>query len=448
MIPTVRTRFAPSPTGYLHVGNARLALLNWLCARHHGGEFILRIDDTDTSRCKEEYTQSIQDDLQWLGMDWDDQLRQSQRKETYAKAIRHLKDTGRLYACYETPQELEEKRRALLFQKKPPIYDRASLHNPKVHDRPHWRFLLKDEEVCWDDCVWGPMSFQARNLSDPILVRTDGSISYMLASVVDDNDFFVTHILRGADHLPNTPIQAQMKRALDVPVPVFAHFPLLSDARGQKFSKREGTGSVRQLREQGFDPLAVCQALINIGAGLTYEGSLENIAKSFSVRKYSRSDSCFHSEMLERAQERVIRSKAYGDLPTSVRSVCSPRLWDVIRENVSTWGDVLDWHALCTDASLVGLYPEANTHLCHAALIMMPDAPWDKKTWDQWTQSIKDHVESDVSRKDLSMTLRQALTGRTKGPKMDVLLPLMDPQCVRARLDQTSTMAPRSTQDM
>jgi glutamyl-tRNA synthetase len=448
MFPGVCARFAPSPTGSLHVGNARLALLNWLCAHRHGGKFILRIDDTDATRCKEEYVQSIRDDLRWLGVDWDDELRQSKRKDAYDRAIQHLKDTGRLYACYETPEELEEKRRALLAAKKPPIYDRSSLHNPKAHDHPHWRFLLKDEEVRWNDCVWGPMSFQARNLSDPIVVRADGSISYMLASVVDDNEYFVSHILRGADHLPNTPIQAQMKRALDAAVPTFGHFPLISDVHGHKFSKRAGSGSVHQLREQGCEPLAVCQALINIGSGLVYDGDLATMAKSFDMCKYSRSDSYFSMQMVEQYQEKVIQSMDYDRLPESVRSLCSPQLWDVIRHNVGAWDDVRGWHAICADDTWIGLHPEADTRICHAALIMVPEEPWDQNTWSQWVHSIKNHIDGDVAQKHISMTLRQALTGRTKGPKMDVLLPFIDPKCVKARLNQTSTMAPRSTQDI
>lgn len=448
MFPGVCTRFAPSPTGLLHVGNARLALLNWLCSRHLGGKFILRIDDTDASRCKEEYVSSIKSDLQWLGIDWDDQIRQSERKDAYDRAVQHLKDTGRLYPCYETPEELEQKRRSLVAQKKAPIYDRASLHHPKEHDHPHWRFLLKDEEVCWNDAVYGPMSFQARHLSDPIVVREDGSISYMLASVVDDNEYFVSHILRGADHLPNTPIQAQMKRALDAAVPTFGHFPLISDQYGHKFSKRAGTGSVRYLRDQGFDPLAVCQALVNIGSGVVYEGDLHKIAQSFCVGKYSRSDACFSIDMVEKQQEMVIQSMDYVQLPDDIRAICSPDLWHVVRDNISTWEDVRDWYAVCTDDKWVGLYPEANTRICHTALMLLPEQPWDQQTWSKWVQSIQDHSDDALQKKDIFMNLRQALTGRAKGPKMDVLLPFIDPACVKGRLNQTSTMAPRPTQDI
>lgn len=446
--PSVAARFAPSPTGYLHIGNARLALLNWLCARHFGGEFILRIDDTDRTRCQEHFVQAIHDDLKWLGLSWDRQIRQSERQASYDRAIQHLKDTKRLYPCYETAEELQEKRRALLAQKKPPIYDRASLHHPKEHDRPHWRFLLKDEEVVWDDCVFGRMAVQTRFLSDPIVVREDGTLNYMLASVVDDNEYFVSHILRGADHLPNTPIQAQMKRALDAAVPTFGHFPLVSDADGHKFSKREGTGSVRALRQAGVDPLAVCHALVNVGSGIRYDGALADIAKVFDMRQYSCSDVCFNDDMVRHAQENIIHTAHYDDVPEFVKKVCSSELWSLIRTNISAWDDVHHWHRVCTDRDLLGLHPEANTHICHTAVLTLPAQPWDSTTWGTWVQAIQSTLGSSVSQKDIFMTLRQVLTGLKKGPKMDQLLPLMDSACVVNRLNQTSALAPRSIQDV
>ena len=270
---TVQVRFAPSPTGRLHVGNARVALINWLFARQQGGGFLLRLDDTDTDRSSDIFANDIEQDLRWLGLDWDSYARQSDRLNRYAAAAEKLKAEGRLYPCYETPEELELKRKIALSRGLPPIYDRAALRRGETERaaleaqgrKPHWRFRLNDGAIAWDDLVRGAQQFDAAKLSDPVLVRADGRPLYTLSSVVDDVEFKISHVIRGEDHVANTAVQIQIWQALGGAVPAFAHLPLLADEQGEGLSKRAGSLSLGTLRDEGIEPMALVSLLAHIG---------------------------------------------------------------------------------------------------------------------------------------------------------------------------------------
>ncbi len=258
-------RFAPSPTGRIHVGNLRPALLNWLFARREGGQFLLRFDDTDLERSREDYVEGIREDLRWLGVTWDIEARQSQRFDVYAAAVERLKAAGRLYPAYDTPDELERRRKRQLARGLPPVYDRAALklteaERAELEDsgrKPHWRFRLEDRTMAWSDAIRGEQTIEAASMSDPVLVREDGTYLYTLPSVVDDIEFGITHVIRGEDHVANTGVQIQIFEALEAKPPVFGHHNLLITAEGEALSKRLGSLSIRSLREEGLEPLAI-----------------------------------------------------------------------------------------------------------------------------------------------------------------------------------------------
>ncbi|RMF74404.1 MAG: glutamate--tRNA ligase, partial [Alphaproteobacteria bacterium] len=295
----VVVRFAPSPTGHLHLGNVRAAVLNWLFARRHGGRFILRFDDTDPGRVREEYVTAIREDLAWLGLDWDEEIRQSSRIDRYRAAAERLKEAGRLYPCYETPEELALKRRVQRMRGRPPVYDRTALGLSEEERarleaegrRPHWRFLLAtDAAVEWEDLIRGHQRIDPASLSDPVLIRADGSFLYLLPSVVDDIDLGVTHVIRGEDHVTNTAEQIQLITALGGKLPAFAHFPLMLGPDGRPLSKRAGDISLRRLREEGVLPLAVLALLATLGTGRAPESvtSREELIADFDIGAFSK----------------------------------------------------------------------------------------------------------------------------------------------------------------
>jgi glutamyl-tRNA synthetase len=291
---TPKVRFAPSPTGLLHVGNVRTALVNWLFARRHGGHFVLRFDDTDRERSRDEYASTIEEDLRWLRLQWDSSARQCERLAAYEEACARLRAEGRLYACWETPEELEYKRKRQLARGRPPIYNRAALSLTESERRsleaegrrPHWRFLLRPETVRWDDLVRGRVELQADHMSDPVVVRADGTFLYMLPSTIDDIDLGITHVIRGEDHVANTAVQIQMFRALGAEPPAFAHLPLLTDISGKGLSKRLGSMTVRSLREGGLEPLALDCYLARLGTGESAQVhfSLDDLARDFAMQ--------------------------------------------------------------------------------------------------------------------------------------------------------------------
>ncbi|MEC7028957.1 MAG: glutamate--tRNA ligase, partial [Pseudomonadota bacterium] len=321
----VRVRFAPSPTGYLHAGNVRTAVVTWLFARNQGGHFLLRIDDTDIERSKAEYEEDIESALMWLGMDWDEKARQRDRFDRYDEVIEQLKADGRLYACYETPDELALKRKALLGRGLPPIYDRAALELTDAQiakyeaegRKPHWRFKLNHTPIEWDDLVRGPVKFEGADLSDPVLIRENGVPLYHLCSVIDDMDYDITHVMRGEDHVSNTAAHIQMFEAMGYKPPVFAHLPMISDKEGGKLSKRLGSMSARDFRDnEKLEPMAIVSLLARLGSAdpIVPFSSLEPLVKEFDLTKFSKGAPKFDMEELLRLNQKIIHDTPFEDV--------------------------------------------------------------------------------------------------------------------------------------
>jgi glutamyl-tRNA synthetase len=438
MTPIVR--FAPSPTGLLHVGNARVALLNTLCARAAGGTFILRLDDTDLERSKPEFADSIQDDLRWLGLDWDRLERQSARLEAYAAAAERLKACGRLYACYETPDELDLRRKVQLGRGLPPVYDRAALkltaddiaRLEAEGRKPHWRFKLDHDEVRWDDCVRGASHYHGANLSDPVLIRGDGSFLYTLPSVVDDIEFGVTHVIRGEDHVTNTAPQIQLFLALGAVPPAFAHLPLLTGASGEGLSKRLGSGSLRDLRATGIHPMALNSLLAKLGTSDAIEirHTLAELAAEFAWDKFGRGTPKFDSAELERLDARLMHTASFAEVKDRLGiNGADEEFWLAVRPNLNHLADAAEWWAICRQ-SLSPVIEDAD--FTQAAARLLPPEPWDHATWGAWTEAVKQ--ETGRKGKTLFHPLRLALTGRENGPELKALLPLIGRERAVSRL--------------
>jgi glutamyl-tRNA synthetase len=435
-------RFAPSPTGFLHVGNIRAALFNWLFARRHGGTFILRLDDTDRLRGKPEFEAAIERDLQWLGLGWDRKERQSDRLVEYDAARDALIAAGRLYPCYETPEELEFKRKRLLAQGRPPIYDRAALKLSDVDRarleaegrKPHWRFKLASEEVRWQDLVRGPQHIDEASQSDPVLVRADGSYLYSFTSVVDDVAFGITHVIRGEDHVTNSGAQIQMFGALGAALPVFAHLPLLVDASGGGLSKRTGSLSVGDLRERGIEALAVCALLARLGTADPVEPvtSLQALIASVDFSRIGRAAARFSEEELAQLSARTLHAMPYEAMQARLAVLdadLGEPFWLAVRGNLATLADVADWAAVVRGPITPQL--EDVAFLAEAAA-SLPTEPWDEAMWKTWTSALA--TASGRKGRALFHPLRLALTAREKGPEMAKLLPLIGRTKAAARL--------------
>lgn len=442
---SIKVRFAPSPTGYLHVGNIRTALVNWLYARKEGGRFLLRLDDTDEERSREEYALAIEEDLRWLGLDWDELERQSHRYERYNDAVRRLKDAGRLYPCYETPEELERKRKLQLARKKPPVYDRDAL-NLTDEDRarleaegraPHWRFKLDvPARVEWNDMVRGQVGTEMGSLSDPILIRGDGTFLYMLPSVVDDIDLGVTHVIRGEDHVTNSAVQVQLFEALGGTAPVFAHVPLIAGASGEGLSKREGALSIRDLRDEaGIEPMAVLSLLARIGTADPVEVRTrhEDLIAGFGIDRFSRATAKFDAKELLNLNAKVLHETPFGDVRGRLEGMglegVDEAFWLAVRPNLERLGDAADWWQMVMGPVTPVIEDAA---FIARALELLPEGPFDHASWKVWADAVK--AETGAKGRALFMPLRQALTGRDRGPEMSALLPLIGPEKARARL--------------
>lgn len=435
---SVRLRFAPSPTGRLHVGNVRTALVNFLFARREGGEFLLRLDDTDPERSKEEFAVAIQDDLRWLGLEWDGLFRQSDRVALYEGAVARLKESGRLYPCYETAQELDLRRKVQLSGGKPPIYDRAAL-NLSDSDRaaleaegraPHWRFLLNHERVHWSDGVRGDVDFDCSSLSDPVLIRHDGSLLYTLPSVVDDLDYEITHVFRGEDHVANTAAQIQIFNALDGKVPEFAHFAMLAGSAGEGLSKREGALSIAELREHGIEPAAITSLLARIGTSDPIEpfAELQPLIDSFDLDRFGRATAKFDRHELNVLNAKILHQMPYAKVAERLEGA-GPELWEAVRANIERVSDVRDWQRIVDGP----IEPHVeDTDFTAQAAALLPDGSWDEATWPSWTKAVSE--ASGRNGKALFLPLRQALTGLDHGPEMKQLLPLIGAEQARARL--------------
>lgn len=437
---TVTVRFAPSPTGRIHIGNTRTALLNFLFAKNAGGRFVLRFDDTDRERSKDEYMTAIAEDLAWLGIRPDLTVRQSDRTALYDAAAERLKAAGRLYPCFETAEELERRRRRQLARGLPPIYDRAALKltaedTTKLEAegrRPHWRFRLDGRAVSWTDLVRGPETVDTASLSDPVLVREDGTYLYTLPSVVDDIALGITHVIRGEDHVTNTGVQIEIFEALGGPVPVFAHHNLLSTTTGEALSKRLGSLSVASLREAGYEPMAVASLAVLIGSAEEVHAypDLETLAEHVDLARVSSSTAKFDPHDLDTLNGRLIHAMPYAAAAERLRAfgigegadVDPEAFWLAVRANLSTVAEAARWWRIVTEApEPTGAAPDPE--VLAAASAALPPEPWDEATWGPWTKA----VGSATGRtgRDLFMPLRLALTGLDHGPELKRLLPLI-----------------------
>ncbi len=436
---TVKVRFAPSPTGYLHAGNVRTAIVNWLFARKMGGHFLLRIDDTDLERSKPEYTLGIEEDMRWLGLLWDSEEHQSTRLERYRLAADALVKQGRLYACYETPEELDVQRKMQASRGLPPIYNRAALKltdeqkTPfeKQGRRPHYRFLLQDEEIVWEDLIRGRVAMRATTMSDPVLLREDGAPVYTLASVVDDGELAVTHVIRGEDHVSNAAVQVQLYKALGFAVPQFAHMALLKTKDGE-LSKRIGGNDIRSLRAAGMLPMAVISLLGRIGtsdAALPYS-DFQPLIDSFDFGKFGRAPANYDVAELEKINEKILHQLPFSAVSQSLNGIDEP-FWLSIRANIKKLDDVRQWWDILNESVVADLNAD-EWGFIHSVSGLLPPAPWDEATWDAWLAAIK--PTTPRKGKELFMPLRLALTGREHGPELKKLLPLLGREQVMQRL--------------
>ncbi|WP_188645550.1 glutamate--tRNA ligase [Tsuneonella deserti] len=433
------TRFAPSPTGNLHVGNIRMAIHNWLLARKDGGRFVLRIDDTDATRSREEYVEGIRADLAWLGLEPDAEERQSARQANYEAAFDRLKRAGRVYPCYETAQELDLKRKVLLGRGLPPIYDRAALALGEAdHARfadegiaPHWRFKLDhDEPIEWEDGIRGRQHFEPSQLSDPVVRRADGSWLYMLPSAIDDGEMGVTDVLRGEDHVSNTAAQVQMFTALGYAPPRFAHEALLVGSEG-KLSKRLGALGCAALRERGMEPQTLVAFLARLGTSLPVEAIVERdeLIASFDLATFGRAPARFDEAELERLNHAVVHQLEYAEVAGRIPEGMDERAWLAIRPNLQTVADARGWWRVITGpVALPALSEEDRAFVAQAEETLV----WSEDPWRVLTSALKE--ATGRKGRALFMPLRQALTGLEHGPDMHALLPLIGEDEARARL--------------
>lgn len=431
------TRFAPSPTGWLHIGNLRAALFNWLIARKAGGTFILRLDDTDRERSKQEYADGILADLEWLGLTWDRIERQSDRLERYAEAAEALRAAGRFYECFETPTELDLKRKKLLNMGKPPVYDRASLaldegQRAKLRAEGregYWRFRLDLERIEWTDGILGPISIDAASVSDPVLIRADGQVLYTFASSVDDVDMGVTHIVRGADHVTNTATQIQIMRALGGGPPQFAHHSLLTGPQGEALSKRLGTLSLRDLRAQGIERMAVLSLMARLGSSqpVVLADSLEEIAAGFDIATFGAAPTKFDDQDLWPLTRAHLQRQPLASVDGRLAALGVPEglrapFWEVARENIARLDDLEGWWALCRDGAVAQVV-EGDADFAQQALALLPPPPWSDSAWADWSGRVRE--ATGRKGKALFQPLRRLLTGRDAGPDMGALMPLI-----------------------
>jgi glutamyl-tRNA synthetase len=442
------TRFAPSPTGFLHIGNARTALITWLYVRKTGGTFLLRIDDTDVERSRDECTEAIFEDLKWLGLDWDRLEYQSKRLDRYEEAIKTLKDSGRIYRCYETPEELALKRKSLLGRGLPPIYDRASLSlsdekiaaYEKEGRKPHWRFKLLHEPITWTDDVRGDVAFDGATMSDPVVLREDGTPLYHICSVIDDIDFGITHIVRGEDHVANTACHIQMFEAFGAKPPGFAHITLLSGKEGEKLSKRIGSLNLRDLRETtGLEPMALVSLLSRIGTSDPIEAveTLDEAIANFDFSKFSRSLPKFNIEDVYRLNAKILHGLAFDDVKDRLAAMgvtdADEAFWLTVRPNIEKLSDVKEWWQVANGPVEPVI---EDTEFAAVAAELLPQTPWTEETWMEWANAIKE--KTGRKGKDLFMPLRAAITGQNHGPELKDLLLLIGRDRVLKRLQSAA----------
>ncbi len=441
----VITRFAPSPTGMLHVGNIRAALLNWLYAKKHNGQFILRFDDTDLERSKQEYKDAIEEDLKFLNINWDQTFNQLSRLSRYDEIKNLLLDKKRLYACYETPEELELKRKFQLSKGLPPIYDRASLNLTEEQAKkyigqgrkPHYRFLINHEPISWHDMIKGEVKYDGKALSDPIVIRADGSMTYMLCSVIDDIDYDITHIIRGEDHVSNTAIQIQMFEALNTTPPTFGHLSLIIN-KDEKISKRVGGFEIATLRKEvGIEAMAIASffSLLGSSAQILPYKSMEKLANQFEISSFSKSPTIYQPEDLERLNHKLLISLDFDTVKERLKEIdaeyIDENFWLSVSPNLQKLRDVKDWWEICHQTPNVENLNLDKEYLKQAAELL-PKGEITKDSWSIWTKEIAN--TTGRKGKELFLPLRLALTARESGPEITGVLPLIDREEIIKRL--------------
>ncbi|WP_043338666.1 glutamate--tRNA ligase [Belnapia moabensis] len=438
----MKLRFAPSPTGLLHVGNARAALVNWLFARQRGGTVLLRLDDTDLERSKAEYAEALQEDLRWLGLDWDESFRQSDRLPLYAVAAERLKASGHLYPCFESEEELRYKRELRLKQGRPPLYDRGALKmTPEQYERalangkqPYWRFKLSGLQREWQDGVLGRRVVKLSAISDPVLVRADGSPLYTFTSVVDDLDSKVTHVIRGEDHVTNTGVQLDIWEALGGRPEAlsFAHLPLLTDADGGPLSKRLGSLSLRQLRRDGVEPAALAGYLAALGTSTDpAPGMPAELVPGFAMTAISRSAARFDVQQLLALNRKHLHELPFSAVQAQLPAGADEEFWLAVRGNLDLLGEAKSWFEVVRGTIVPPVQPGEGEFL-RTALAALPPEPWDTGTWGIWTEALKQ--ATGRKGKALFLPLRLALTGEDHGPDLKELLPLIGRERAASRL--------------
>ncbi|MGV2975464.1 glutamate--tRNA ligase [Roseibium alexandrii] len=451
---TVTVRFAPSPTGHIHIGNSRPALYNWLYAKKMGGRFILRFDDTDLERSKKEYAESIETDLRWLGISPDVIERQSDRVAAYEAAAEKLKTAGLLYPCYETPDELERRRSRQRALGRPPVYDRAGLKQTDEERavfeaegrKPHWRFVLpnhagdpfetKRTEVTWNDLCRGDQTVDLASMSDPVLIRADGTFLYTLPSIVDDIDMGVTHIIRGEDHVSNTGVQIAIFQALGATAPVFGHHNLLTTRDGEGLSKRKGALSIGSLRDSGVEAMAVCSLAVLTGTSQAVEAvpSMDALVEKFDLTSVSRSSAKFDPEDLKGLNARLVHEMPYADAKDRLDDMGvggGEAFWNAIRGNCETVNDAKGYWQI-VGGPVESRIEDEDREFIAKAKDLLPDGEMTLETWGAWTSALK----ADTGRKGrgLFMPLRRVLTGLDHGPDMKDMLPLIGRKSILDRL--------------
>lgn len=436
---SVVTRFAPSPTGRLHVGNIRTALHNFLFARKNGGGFVLRIDDTDAERSTAEFDQAIRDDLDWLGLHPDSIVCQSQRRALCEREFERLLATGRVYACHETPEELDLRRKVLLGRGLPPVYERKPADEPPDGRAPHWRFRLDhDSPIAWNDLIRGEQKFDPKLLSDPVVRREDGSWLYLLPSVIDDVDLGVTHVVRGEDHVSNSATQIQMFEALGAKPPQFAHEALLVAAEG-KLSKRLGAYGAEDLRTDGIEPMALLSVLARIGTSQPVEpmASLEALAADFDFATFGRAPAHFDPHEVELVNARLLHQFDFRAVADRLPQAASEEDWLLLRPNLDRLGDFAGWFAVLHGDIEVPALSHDERLLVKEAASLAGRLGWGPETWKVLTDGVKQ--ATGKKGRELFHPLRAALTGRSSGPEMAGLLARMGKQRAVSRLEAAAT---------
>ena len=437
------TRFAPSPSGLLHVGNVRTALLNYLVSKKDNGHFILRIDDTDTERSKDKFINNIQQDLNWLGLNYDEYYQQSERIKLYDEAFELLKNKELVYPCFETPDELDKKRKRLIARRMPPVYDRAALKHTKDEidsflesgKKPHWRFKLSNKKITFNDLIRGEVNVDLAAQSDPVLKREDGDYLYNLPSVVDDIEMNITHIIRGEDHITNSGIQIEIFNALDSGIPIFGHNSLLVSESGEPFSKRNSAASINQLREDGIDPNAINSLNASIGSSVDIEAynSLNLLAQKFEITSLGRAPARYSNDQLYKLNSELLSNYDFEKIISLLgddKGSFNIEFWDCIKQNISNISEVLEWIRVIDDP--ININTDIDYEYLNIAQDLLPNEPWNTETWDQWILKIKEKTQRKG--KDLFMPIRLALTGKTKGPELNKLILLMGYNKVMERL--------------